>query len=297
MKKFSEKTTGLIVFSDLKKLKYKLLYAFIILILLVVVAICILPIIWAALSGFKSVEEMHSVMPTFLPTRIDLSMLGEAWKRSGLSVNFMNSALIIAGCLVCDILFNGLAGYVLAKVRPAGTGVLNTLIFWTLLLPGISMVPLYMIICDLPFVHINLTGSFVPIWLMAGANVFNILLFRSHFNGIPDSYLEAAKLDGASDFKIFTKIIIPQSLPVIMVVAIFCVQSKWGDFMWPYLILNNTKFEPVSVKLYQLAQDIDGLPDNLYMLTIMISILPVIVLFSIFAKRIMGGMNMGGIKG
>jgi len=158
------------------------------------------------------------------------------------------------------------------------------------------MVPLYMTFVDVPGLHINLIGSYVPIWIMSGASAFNILLFRNFFNSIPMSYIEAARIDGCTDMGIFARIIIPLSKPIIMVVTIFSITGTWGNFMWPYLILGNTNLEPVAVMLYRLSTS-SSLLDNEYMLLMMISIIPMIIMYSIFSKHIMGGLNMSGLKG
>ncbi|MDY3030493.1 MAG: ABC transporter permease subunit [Clostridia bacterium] len=131
---------------------------------------------------------------------------------------------------------------------------------------------------------------------MAGVSAFNVLLFRNFFNSIPMSYLEAARIDGCSDLGIFIKIIIPLSKPIIMVVTIFSVTETWGNFMWPYLILGNTAKEPVSVMLYRLSTGA-SLLDNEYMILLMLSIIPMIIIYAIFSKHIMGGLNMSDLKG
>ena len=248
------------------------------------------------LSGFKSTAEMYSIPPTLLPSHIDPAQLLGAWKKASFGLAYMNTVYIIIGCLIFDILCNGIFGYVLSRIKPTGSKVLDTLIFWSMLLPGISMVPLYMTFVDMPFLHINLSGSFVPLWFMAGCNAFNVLLFRNFFNGIPMAYMEAARIDGASDIGIFFRIILPLSKPILVVVAIFSVTGSWGNFMWPYLVLGSTAYEPVSVKLYQLSTS-SVLQDNELMLVTMFSIIPPAVIYCFFSKHIMGGLNMSGLKG
>lgn len=153
---------------------------------------------------------------------------------------FVSTFILIIGRLCCDILVNGLCGYALSRLKPMGSKIVETLVFWYMLLPGISMVPLYMTFVDMPILHINLIGSYVPLILTAGANAFNVLLFRNFFNSIPMSYLEAARIDGTGDFRIFFRIILPLAKLILAVVCIFSVTGTWGDFMWAYLILGNT---------------------------------------------------------
>lgn len=290
------KTDGLITAFDFKKLQYRVLYWSLFLILFIISMVCLLPVLWVAISGFKDVNELYSIPPTLLPKHIDLGKVAEVWQKANFFKYFKNSVMLILGCWVCDVLINGFAGYVLSRLKPIGSKVIEILVFWSMLLPGISMVPLYMTFVDVPLLHINIAGSYLPIWLMAGANAFNIMLFRNFFNGIPMSYLEAARIDGCTDAGIFMKIILPLSKPIIMVVTIFSVTGTWGNFMWPYLVLGNTDFEPVSVMLFKLSST-SGMTVDKYLLLLMLSVIPMIVIYAIFSKQIMGGMDVGGIKG
>lgn len=294
--RFSSKTNGLLNFSDMYIPQYKLLYWGMYAILFMFSLIAVVPVIWTFLSGFKSVKEMYAVPPTIIPKEFHFENLKSLWNKADYLLYLKNSLILIIGCLVCDIGFNGIAGYVLSRIKPAGSKVIKTIIFWTMLLPGISMVPLYMTWVDLPILHINLIGSYVPIWLATGANAFNVLLFKNFFDSIPLSYLEAARLDGCSDLGIFARIILPLSKPIVMVVSIFSITHTWGNFMWPYMILGNTDKEPIAVMLYQMSSG-STLAKNELMLLMMLSIIPMFVMFLFFSKQIMGGLDIGGIKG
>ena len=292
--KFSDKTNGLLNYADLKKPQYRILYVVMLTILISFSLICLLPLIWVFLSGFKSVEEMYQVPPTLFPKYLDFGNVFKIWNNINVLRYFKNSVILIAGSLAFDVVINGLAGYVLSRLKPSGSKIIDTLVFWTLLLPGISMVPLYMTFVD--FFGYNLTGQFLPLWMMMGCAAFNVILFKNFFNGIPMSYIEAARIDGCSDLGIFGRIILPLSKPIIMVVSIFCVTGQWGNFMWPYLVLGNTDKEPVAVMLYTINQ-FGALMPNEYMLLMFISIIPMIIVYALFSKQIVGGVSMSGLKG
>ena len=290
------KSEGLLNFSDMRKVRFKMLYWAMFAVMLIMSLICILPTIWVALTGFKSTQEIYAIPPTLFPKAFNIGNVSEVFKKVNVLKYFGNSMILIIGCLACDIVFNGFAGYVLSRLRPIGSALIETLVFWSMLLHGISMVPLYMTFVDVPLLHINLVGQYTPIWLMSGASAFNIMLFRNFFNGIPMSYIEAARIDGCSDVRIFSKIILPLSKPILMVVTIFSVVGTWGNFMWPYLILGNTNKEPVSVMLYRINTS-SSLLENEYLILLMLSILPMLVVYAFFSKYIMGGVNMSGLKG
>ena len=299
MKLFKErkaKNEGLLNDMDLNYVSYKILYGVMFVILLISALACLLPILWAAFSGFKPPAEMYSVPPTLFPSRIDLSMIPKLLTRVHFGRYLLNTLFIIIGCLTFDIILNGLTGYVLSIVRPRGYKILDKLMFWSMMLPGISMVPLYITIVDVPFLHINLKGSFLPLWLMAGCSSFNIFLFRNFFNGIPKSYFDAARIDGCGNIGTFFRIIIPLSTPILVVISIFSVTSSWSNFMWPYLLLGNSAKEPLSVLVYQLSND-NVLKANENLMLMMLVAVPMIIFYSLFSKKIMGGFNMSGVKG
>ena len=292
-----DKTEGLLNWNDLKQPKGILIHTSMMILLVLLSLICLIPFAWMFLSAFKTTQEMYAVPATLFPSSFDVERIKNVWKTAHFGKYAMNSVYIILGCLAFDVTFNGLAGYVLSKIKPFGTEVLNTALFWTMMMPGISMVPLYMTFVKFPIGHFNMTGQFLPLWMMAGTSAFNIFLFRNFFNGIPTAYMEAARIDGASDLEIFFKIILPLSKPIISVVAIFSVIGSWSNFFWPYLLLSDTGKEPVAVMLYKLTAGNSPFKDNDRMLIMMFAAIPSIIIFSIFSKRIMGGLNMSGIKG
>ena len=298
MKRFDEKTNGLLNGIDLHSGRYKVIYGVMTALLILLSLACLLPILWVAVSGFKTPTELYSVPPKLLPSTVSFAKVGEVWGKISFFKYFGNTLAEIIGALFFDIVLNGLAGYVLSRVRPLGSALLETLIFGTMLLPSVSMAPLYMTFVDMPIIHVNLTGTFLPLWLQAGCSAFNIMLFRNFFNGIPMDYLEAARIDGGTSIGIFFKIILPLSKPILVVETIFCVINSWKNFMWPYLILGNTSKETISILLYQLSSSSTmPITETETMLVIMLSVIPPGVFYAIFSRQIMGGLNMSGIKG
>lgn len=293
-KTFSSKLTGVLGFSDLKTVRGKLFYWGIFCFLLLMTAICLFPVLWAALSGFKEPREIYAIPPTLFPKNISLKKIVDTCKEVNIFKYFKNSLFLIAGCLAFDVVINGLCGYVLSKVKPKGSKVIEKMIFSSMLLAGMSMLPLYMTFVDFPIFHVKLTGTYWPIWMMAGANAFNVMLFRNFFNGIPTEYIEAARIDGAGNLNIFGRIILPLSKPVVMVVAIFSITGTWGNFLWPYIILANTDKQPVAVMLYTLTA---SLTEDESLLLAMLAIVPMVIVYLIFSDRIIDGVNMSGIKG
>lgn len=297
MKWLNEKTEGLINFSDLKKPYVKIVYVLFFLILLLLMAVCVLPVIWAVLSAFKEPAEMYQIPTTFFPKKFDITAIGRVLEQVNILPYFTSTMCIIAGCWIIDVVFNGFAGYVLSKIRPTGTRLIETLIFWSMMLPGMGMAALYMTFVDLPIFHINITGTYLPIWIMSGCNAFNIMLMRNFFNGIPKEYMEAARIDGCSDTGIFFRIMLPLAKPVIAVVSIYSIIGSWNNFMWPYLLLGGTDKEPLAVLLFQISNGTVKLQDNEILMVTMIVAIPTVLIYGLLSKHISGGLNMSGIKG
>lgn len=294
---FNKKTDGFLNFSDLKSTYAKVIYSIIFIILLLAAAVCVLPVLWAAFSAFKEPAEMYKIPPTFLPESFSISRVTQVLSSINFGSYFMSTLCIIIGCWIIDVTFNGFAGYVLSKIKPRGTPILETLIFWSMMLPGVSLTPLYMTFVDMPLLHVDLSGTYLPLWAMAGCNAFNVMLLRNFFNGIPQAYMEAAKIDGCSNSGIFFRIILPLSKPVIAVISIYSILNSWNSFMWPYLILGGSNREPISVLLYQISGGGLGLKENDILMVALLASVPPILIYALLSKHISGGLNMSGIKG
>ncbi len=126
-------------------------------------------------------------------------------------------------------------------------------------------------------------------------DAFNVILFKSFFDGIPNSIVESAKIDGASTLKIFFKIIIPMSLPVFMTVAIFTFNGTMGQYFWPYLLISDNSMTVLGVQLYKMKSS--TLSTDYQMLAIIFSIIPQVIIFAILQKNIVGGISIGAVKG
>ena len=289
--KFDQKTNGLLNFSDLHHVKFKVLYWSLFVFMFVIALICFLPVVWVFLSGFKSVKEMYAVPPTLLPKSIDLSVIKDVWNKVDMQKYIINSLILIVGCWATGIFIPAFAAFSISRIKPIGAKFIDKAIFITMLLPGATMVANYMF-----FAEIDLVGTNIPLFLMAATNAMNILYFKVFFNGIPITYLEAARIDGCSDIRAFFSIIFPLSKPIVVVLSIYSIVGTWGSFMDPYLYLSNTDLEPVSVMLYKVGNSA-LLMENEYLVLLMLSIIPMMIVYAIFSRHISGGLNMSGLKG
>ena len=290
------KEIGIITQVEFASRKSKIVYWSMFGILMLISLCAIVPALWILVSGFKDTEEFFRVPPTIIPQSFHPEKLAEVWNTFNYALYYKNTLIASVGCVVFSVVLNGLAGYVLSRLKPHGSKAVFTVILLLMMIPGtIGMVPLYMIICDFPYLHFSMLGTFWPLWLMAGANCFNILLFKSSFDAIPISYIEAAKIDGAGIMYIFFRIMIPLSMPVIMTVAIFTFNGAWGDFFWPYLTLNNKALYTISIFLFQ--NKTGQYTVDVYMIMLTLAIVPSTIIYALLQKHIIGGLTLGGIKG
>ena len=287
---------GILTNADMKLKRYKLLYAVMFVLMIIYCIASFLPVIWIMLSGFKDVKEMYSVPAALFPKEIDLGKLGRVWSEMKFYKYYGNTFVMALGCVTFDLVISGLAGYVLSSLKPKGTRVMLAIIFWIMLLLGtMRTVPLYMEFKSMPLIGVNLLESFWPMWLMAGANAFNIILFKNFFDGISASLIEAAWIDGCNNIGIFFKIILPLSVPVFLVVAMFTFNGTLGQFFWPYLLISDREKTVIGVQLFRMKTSTYTM--DYQMLALIFSVLPQILIFAIFQKQIMGGVNIGGVKG
>ncbi|HOJ93127.1 MAG TPA: carbohydrate ABC transporter permease [Dictyoglomaceae bacterium] len=287
---FFKKNYGIIRTFDFKRHYVKAIYFLLVLIALLAALIAIFPIIWTILSGFKTLSEFVNE-PRLLPESYDIGKFIKTWNLLGFGRFYVNSLIVVVGSVIFSILCNGLLGYSLSKVKPKGYKLIYSLILWSLMIPSTtSIVPLF-----LNIVNLGLQGSFIPLWISAGANAFFVILYKNFFDSIPQSIVEAARIDGCSEWSIFFKIIFPLSYSINAVVAIFTVTAAWSDFLLPYLLLNNTGKETVMVRLFQFRTSIATDVDIIRAVTF--SIIPPIILFAFFQRYMMEGIAKGGIKG
>ena len=290
-KKYLRKSDGVIRYYDLKSGPTKFWAVLIFIACILMALIALYPVFWLVCSSLKNLTEFMSTTQV-LPKEADFAGWVKTWNDFGFTKYYINSGIAVAGGVVCAVFFNGLMAYVLAILKPRGYKIVFALVMWCLLIPPTtSFVALFVNIKN-----IGLTKSFVPLWLSMGANAYWVVLFKNFFEGLPKDYIDAARLDGCGSLQIFTRIVLPLSKSIMMVVAIFAVTAAWSDFLMPYLLLNGSGMETVMVKLYSFNTSIKTNQLDIIR-AVLYSIIPPTIIFTVFQKQIMGGVMAGGIKG
>ena len=305
MKKFYDKPAGIINHSDLRTFKGKCVYWTFFSVLVFVCLIAILPSIWVLLTGFKDSQEIYQSM-SFFPKKLSFEIvftrIGEALSVMKFGQTSLNTLIVSIGDVVFSIVIGGLGGYVLSRLNPTGSKLFFVLVVWTMMIPAqIRTVPLFISWLDFPFVaklpgEVSLMNTYWPLWLESASSTFNIILFKNYFDSVSISLVEAAKIDGCGNGRIFFKIMMPLSKPIVMYVAIMAMKNAWSAFFTGYLVLQDAAIQTLPVRIYTLNSDI-SIKMNTYMLCLILSSVPMFILFMLFQKQIVGGINVGGVKG
>lgn len=298
MMKLRDKREGLINSIEYRKPRFKWLYALIIFLLITACLCALIPIAWLFFAGFKNADEVFKAPFTFFPSSFNLAKVVEVWKTVGFGKYFLNTLIVMAGSVLCAVVFNGLLAYAVSIVKPLGHKLVYALIMGSYMIPAVaSLVPLYSNI-----VHLGLKGYaiFVPLCLLYGANAYYFMMFKNYFDTIPKALFEAAKIDGAGPLRMFFNIVLPLSKPIVGVVSIFAMTASWADFLLPYLLLQDDKLYTVMIKVYNLKMQMSQMMDfgmDKYLMALMITIIPQIFIFAIFQKQITGTNAQSGVKG
>ena len=289
---------GIISKFDMQNPSVKVLYGLIWFFLILAVLLCFVPPLWCMTSALKDSREFFSVPATIIPRSFHPEKLWETWEMLNFGQAYINTVIVLCGSLVMSLVCNGMMGYVLSRLRPRGYKLVLSLVLWTLMLPqSVSQVPLFKNFLSLPILGINITESYLPMWLLAGANAFYVLIFKSFFDSIPQSLIEAARLDGCTNLGIFFRVMLPLSKPVLMVIAIFTINASWSDFFWPYLVLGSrSELYTVMVKIFYMAGS-SGYSEDIQVVALIFTIIPPTILFLFFQRYIMSGFTLSGIKG
>ncbi|MFD1627182.1 carbohydrate ABC transporter permease [Azospirillum griseum] len=272
------------------------------LILLLFAAYYLLPLVVMVSTSFKSLDEIRTGSLLSLPRDISTDAWTYAWTRAcigadcrGMAPYFMNSLVIVVPAVIISTLFGALNGYALTKWRFRGANVIFAMILFGSFLP--SQVMLLPMAQTLGF--LGLAGSAAGLILVhvVYGLAFTTLFFRNYYVSIPDDLVKAATIDGAGFFQIFTKIMLPLSLPIMVVTIIWQFTQIWNDFLFGASFAAGGA-QPVTVALNNLVNTTTGVKQyNVDMAAAMIAGLPTLVVYALAGKYFIRGLTAGSVKG
>lgn len=253
--------------------------------------VMVFPLYWMFATAIRPRKELFSGEFNLFPSELVWSNFSEAWGKLPFTQFYINSIVIAVVAVAVTVFINLLAGYTFAKYEFPGRNILFLLLISTLMIPiQVIMVPEFLIVSQLGWVN-TYAGVIAP----RAAEAFGIFMVRQFMVSIPDELLEAARLDGASEFKIFLRVVLPLSWPVIAVLTIFTFMWRWNDFAWPLVVLQerSTYTVPLGLNLMkgQFFTDWTGI-----MSMSLVSILPMLLVFIFFQRYFIQGMATTGMK-
>jgi len=263
------------------------------LLLIVGLLIMVLPFAWMLLGSFKTTAELRQVPPTWLPQAPTLANFADLFDRLNFLRYFFNSAVVAGGVTAGNLLFGSMLGYALAKLQFRGKRILFLLVLGTLMVPGIvTFMPLFVLVANMGIVNTHL-GLILP--FLAGA--FGVFLMRQFIMGIPDELLDAARVDGAGEYYIFFRIILPLSTAPLATLGILTFLGSWNSFLWPLVVATTEDMYtlPVAIALFATGQQTSNL--GLQLAGSVVVVLPVLIVFVVLQRYFTQGIAMTGIKG
>ncbi|MBB6284749.1 carbohydrate ABC transporter permease [Geobacillus subterraneus] len=249
-----------------------------------------IPFIWMILSAFKTESEVMQIPPTLWPDQLTLENFVYLFENMNFAI-YLKNTIIVVLCSFVGLFLNAMAGYGFAKFQFKGKEKLFYLVLATMMIPGqVTMIPVYLILNEM-----HLTNTMAGIVLPGLVGAFSIFLFRQFMSTIPDELLEAARLDGANEFRVFTQIVLPICKPILAVQGILTFIAGWNSFLWPLIIANDESLYTLSVALSLLKGQYGG-NFALQMAGSTFMVVPIIIVFLFFQKHIIESYTISGMK-
>jgi multiple sugar transport system permease protein len=254
--------------------------------------VALLPMLWMVSASFMTAGEANTYPPHFFPVHATTAHYATLFTRLELGRTFFNSALIAGIVTGVSLFVNSMAGYAFAKLRFRGRDRIFRVLTAALVVPiQVVMLPVFLLMKELGLVN-TYAGVIIPTL----ASIFGIFLVRQYALSLPDELLDAARIDGAGELRIYWSVTLPVIRPILATLAIWTFLSTWNDFMWPLIILTDEARYTLPVALANLvgehAQDTE-----LMMAGSVLTVLPVLIVFLALQRYYIAGITQGSVKG
>ena len=254
--------------------------------------VMVMPFVWMVLSSFKTTREVRQSPPTWLPNDPTTENYGDLFDRLDFPRYFLNSTVAALAVTAGNLLFCSMLGYALAKLEFPGKRILTGLMLGTLMVPAVvTFLPLFVIVANM-----NLTNTRWGLILPYLAGAFGAFLMRQFIVGIPNDLLDAARIDGAGEYRIFFRIVLPLCGPALATLAVLTFLGNWNSFLWPLVVASSEEQYtlPVALALFSRGQQESNVA--LQMAGATVVVIPVVVLFFAMQRFIIRGIATTGIK-
>jgi len=260
-------------------------------ILAVASLLAIFPMLWMISMSFMPAAEANAFPARLIPHHPTLANYADLFARQRMGRYLVNSLLVASLATVLSLAFNVTAGYAFAKLQFKGREKLFQGLLAALVIPGqLTMLPLFFLLKTL-----HLLNSYLGVVLPFTASLFGIFLVRQFALGLPDEMLQAARVDGASEWQIFRRIVLPNLRPIMVTLAVFTFLGAWNDFLWPLIVLSDDHYYTLPLAIAALSQE--HIQDTgMVMAGATVTIVPVIILFLALQRQYVRGLLPGSVK-
>ncbi|WP_022889570.1 carbohydrate ABC transporter permease [Agromyces italicus] len=252
----------------------------------------VMPFVWMILGSFKTTAEIRQYPTNFWPIDPTLDNYAQLFGRLDFTAFFTNSIIVAFFVTAGNIVFSSMVGYALAKLEFRGKKLLFAVVLSTLMVPGVvTFVPLFVLTANLGLVN-SYPGLILP-FLITPLGVF---LMRQFMLSLPDDIIEAARIDGAGEWRIFLRVIMPLCGPAVATLTILTFLGSWNNFLWPLVVATTEdKYTlPVALALYSVGQN--AAQYGLMMAGAVVVVVPVLLIFVVLQRYFVQGIALTGIK-
>jgi len=261
-------------------------------VLIPVALIALFPLYWMITTALTPSGAAIQVPPTLVPSEPTLDNFIRLFEQAPIILWALNSLIIAVAIMVGHVIFDSMAGYAFAKKRFPGKNLLFVLIVSSLMIPvHVTLVPRFILVSEIGLVN-NPLGVILP----SIADVFGIFLMRQFISSLPSELEDAARVDGATEWQVFWKVVMPLSRPAVATVAIFSFVGAWNAFLWPLIVLSRRELLTLPVGVATLQQEFTQ-NIGMVMAGAAVGAVPMIVLFLLFQRYFLEGVRVGGLKG
>lgn len=252
----------------------------------------LIPVFWVLFCAFQSPEHLFGFPPNFDPRQFSLTNFQAVFETGDVPRYAMNSLIVATTSSLITVFASSMAGFALAKYRFLGRQFIFLLIISVLLVPlQVLMVPVFLVLKALGWIN-NLIGIIIP----PAATATGTFMMRQYILGIPDELLEAARLDGASHWKIYRHVILPLSAPALGAIGILSFTWRWNDYLWPLIVISNQQNFTLQLSLANLVGT-NTVEWGTLLAYATLAMVPVLIVFLCFQRYFIRGSLAGGVKG
>ena len=254
--------------------------------------LALLPMVWMVSASLMPTGEASTFPPRLFPRTVTLEHYRALFTRLNLGRSLLNSMIVTAAVTLLSLVVNSMAGYAFAKLRFSGRDRLFRILATGLVIPvQVAMLPLFLLLKQL-----GLINTYAAVIVPGMASIFGIFLIRQYALSIPDELLDAARIDGASELRIYFSIVLPVIRPILVTLAIFTFMSTWNDFMWPLIVLSDDSKYTLPVALANLSGE-HVQDTELMMAGSVMTVVPVLIVFLALQRYYIAGITGGAVKG